>query len=245
MNIIGIIPARYNSSRFPGKPLVDIGGKPMIQRVYEQAQKSSRLKQVIIATDDERIFDVAKKFGALVYMTSDTHPSGTDRCAEVLEKLHDHTDVIINIQGDEPFIDPRQIDLLCHCFSDPQTEIATLVIPIKKNEELFNPNTPKVVFNTGQFALYFSRSPIPHYRGRNEKDWLDGSNYYKHIGLYGYRAETLRKITHMLPSPLELTESLEQLRWLENGIRIKIALTELETIAIDSPEDLKKISHLI
>jgi 3-deoxy-manno-octulosonate cytidylyltransferase (CMP-KDO synthetase) len=237
MNILGIIPARYHSTRFPGKPLSLIGEKLMIERVYTQSIKSS-LNDVIIATDDSRIYNQAKAFG-WVMMTGDHHQSGTDRCQEVVEKLGDKFDYVINIQGDEPFIDPEQINSLVSHLNG-KTEIATLIKKIEKPEHLFNPNVVKVVKGTANQALYFSRSPIPHVRGKSEQEWLDNQIFFKHIGLYAYRTDILKKITALKQSALEKTESLEQLRWLENGYAITTVETNLETFGIDSPEDLVK-----
>ena len=241
--IIGIIPARYASTRFPGKPLVDIRGKSMIQRVYEQAKKSSTLAEVIVATDDHRIQEAVSAFGGKACMTSENHPSGTDRCAEVVDALNLHCDAIINIQGDEPFIDPKQIDLVCSCFDDDRTELATLIKKISSSEVLFSPNSPKVIVDSEAFAIYFSRHPIPYLRGSEEKNWLNRHLFYQHIGIYGYRKDVLKKITQLAPSSLEKAESLEQLRWIENGYRIKTAVTTLETMAVDTPEDLTRILH--
>ncbi len=240
MKILGVIPARYASTRFPGKPLVDIAGKTMIQRVYEQALKSEKLDEVVVATDDERILLHIQELGYRAILTSSDHQSGTDRCAEVAEKLPGF-DVIINIQGDEPFIDPKQIDLLCSCFADAGTELATLIKPIKTLEELNNPNSPKVVLNRNNEAIYFSRHAIPYYRGKDEANQLEDITYYNHIGIYGYRTETLKAITKLPVSMLERAESLEQLRWIENGYRIKTSVTELETYAVDTPEDLERL----
>jgi 3-deoxy-manno-octulosonate cytidylyltransferase (CMP-KDO synthetase) len=241
--LIGIIPARYASTRFPGKPLIDIRGKTMIQRVYEQAAKSSRLQRVIVATDDERIEANVRKFGGEVCMTSSSHPSGTDRCAEVVTKFGLKNYAIINIQGDEPFIDPKQIDLVCDCFNDPKTELATLIKKISSSEILFSPNSPKVIVDNNQFAIYFSRQPLPFLRGVEESEWVNRHTFFQHIGIYGYRTDILGKITKLSPSILEKAESLEQLRWIENGFKIKTAETSLETIAIDTPEDLLKLPH--
>jgi 3-deoxy-manno-octulosonate cytidylyltransferase (CMP-KDO synthetase) len=240
MKIIGIIPARYASTRFPGKPLVDIGGKTMIQRVYEQALKCN-LAKVVIATDDDRIAAEVTRFGGEFVMTSDHHQSGTDRCAEVVKHLPDY-DVVINIQGDEPFIDPKQVSLIADCFIDPNVKLATLIKVIHTEHELFNVNIPKVVINSNQQAVYFSRHPIPFIRGaENHTDWLKSHQFYKHIGIYGYQTKTLLALTKLTPSSLELAESLEQLRWIENGYEIQTKVTDIETIAIDTPEDLKKI----
>lgn len=240
MNYLGIIPARYASTRFPGKPLVDMKGKPMIQRVYEQIQKS--LDNVYVATDDSRIFDAVKSFGGKVVMTSDKHTSGTDRCYEAVTKIGGNFDVIINIQGDEPFIKPSQIELLKSCFEkDKETQIATLIKAFNPNDDfdrLFNANTPKVVINKKMQAMYFSRSIIPYARGLHHQEWLKNHTYYKHIGLYAYKKEILNEITQLSQSDLEKIESLEQLRWLENGYVIKVAVTDEENIGIDTPEDM-------
>ena len=246
LNFAGIIPARFASTRFPGKPLVDIGGKSMIQRVYEQVSKV--LNDVYVATDDERIYDAVVAFGGKVIMTSDQHRSGTDRCYEAYTKLPTEFDVIINIQGDEPFIQPSQIEALKMCFEDETTQIATLVKPIAVSETdslLFNPNSPKVVLDKNNCALYFSRSPIPYRRGAEEKDWASLHTYYKHIGIYAYRTQVLAEITSLEPSILEMAESLEQLRWLENGYKIKVGFTDVETVGIDTPEDLEKVKDLL
>jgi 3-deoxy-manno-octulosonate cytidylyltransferase (CMP-KDO synthetase) len=241
MNILGIIPARYASTRFPGKPLVDIAGKSMIQRVYEQAKKCEHLAEVIVATDDERIYKHVHDFGGSAIITSPDHQSGTDRCAEVALK-HPQYEVIINIQGDEPYIDPEQISKLTSCFQNADTQIATLIKKVNSEQELFNINSPKVVINKLSEAVYFSRSPLPHIRGQEQTDWLKHYIYFKHIGIYGYRADILQQITKLPVSSLEKAESLEQLRWIENGYRIKVAETELETYAIDTPEDLEKLA---
>lgn len=242
MKILGVIPARFASTRFPGKPLVDIGGKSMIQRVYEQAKKCTALADVFVATDDERIFNHVIAFGGKVVMTATNHPSGTDRCAEVA-KMHPEYDVVINIQGDEPFIDPGQISKVAGCFGDANTQLATLVKKVSSTEELLNANTPKVVVNKLSEAIYFSRSPLPHIRGWQPENWLQSYPYFKHIGIYGYRADILQQVTQLPISPLELAESLEQLRWIDNGYRIKVAETELESQAIDVPEDLEKLKY--
>lgn len=241
MKFLGIIPARYASTRFPAKPLANLGGKMVIQRVYEQV--ISVLNDTIVATDDVRIADAVNAFGGKVVMTSTSHKSGTDRCFEAYTKTPGDFDVIINIQGDEPFIQPVQLQAIMDCFKDPQTQIATLVkpfIPSDGYDALENVNSPKVVVNKNMQALYFSRSIIPYFRNKDRKDWLAGHTYYKHIGLYAYRAEVLREITSLPQSPLEITESLEQLRWLENGYVIKVGISEVETIGIDTPEDLEK-----
>jgi 3-deoxy-manno-octulosonate cytidylyltransferase (CMP-KDO synthetase) len=240
MQILGIIPARFASTRFPGKPLVDIAGKSMIQRVYEQAKKCIHLTEVIVATDDIRIYDHVLNFGGVAIMTSTDHQSGTDRCAEVALQ-HPQYNVIINIQGDEPYIDPEQISKLAACFNNADTQLATLVKKIQTEHELFNVNSPKVIINKLSEAVYFSRSPLPHIRGQERQNWLSHFTYFKHIGIYGYRADVLQQVTKLPVSPLEKAESLEQLRWIENGYRIKVAETELETHAIDTPEDLANL----
>ena len=245
LRFVAIIPARYASTRFPGKPLVDIGGKTMIQRVYDQVSKV--LDDVYVATDDQRIFDNVRSFGGKVIMTSDAHRSGTDRCYEAFTKLDDWFDVVINVQGDEPFIQPEQIEALKNCFADEETQIATLVKKITERdgvEVLFNPNSPKVVIDKQNNALYFSRSPIPYKRGSDEKNWIAEHDYYKHVGVYAYRSEVLSQIVQIPPSKLELAESLEQLRWLENGLKIKAGFTDVETVGIDTPEDLEKIKGM-
>jgi 3-deoxy-manno-octulosonate cytidylyltransferase (CMP-KDO synthetase) len=241
MKTLGIIPARYASTRFPGKPLIDIHGKTMIQRVYEQATQAQLLQKVVVATDDSRIFDTVKNFGGEVMMTSATHPSGTDRCAEVLQHYPDF-DAVVNIQGDEPFIQPAQIDkTITILLKNKQIGIATLAKKITDAAFLHNSNIVKVVFDKKMNALYFSRHAIPFVRGVEAKDWLEHQNFYKHIGLYAFRAKTLLKIAHLPLASLEKSESLEQLRWLENSFRIGVALTDLETIGIDTPEDLERI----
>ncbi|MDP9080532.1 MAG: 3-deoxy-manno-octulosonate cytidylyltransferase [Bacteroidota bacterium] len=243
MTILGIIPARFASSRFPGKPLADIAGKSMIQRVYEQAKKCIHLTEVIVATDDTRIYDHVLHFGGVAIMTSSDHQSGTDRCAEVALQ-HPQYNVVINIQGDEPYIDPEQISKLAACFNNPDTQLATLVKKVLTEQELFNVNSPKVVVNKLSEAVYFSRSPLPHLRGQEQQNWLSHFTYFKHIGIYGYRADILQEVTKLPVSSLEKAESLEQLRWIENGYRIKVAETELETHAIDTPEDLEILRHI-
>ncbi len=242
MKIIGIIPARYASTRFPGKPLVDIQGKSMIQRVYEQCIKADKLSSVLIATDDQRIYDHVISFGGKAWMTSHEHQSGTDRCAEIIEsgKAGDW-DAVINIQGDEPYIHPEQINLLCEVMQEKSVAIGTLVKKIDAQSELFNHNNVKVVLNNKLDAIYFSRSPIPFNRNFPEDEWLKHSTYYKHIGIYGYKTKTLLEISKLAKTNLEITESLEQLRWIENGYQIKAAVTNLESIAIDTPDDLLKI----
>lgn len=240
MKSLGIIPARYASTRFPGKPLIDIGGKTMIRRVYEQSLQS-RLDKIVVATDDERIAEEVGRFGGEVILTAATHQSGTDRCAEVAEQFPDF-DIVVNIQGDEPFIAPEQINLVRDCFNHETVELATLIKKIEHNDELFNINIPKVVINEQQEALYFSRHPIPFLRNQEKENWLTAHSFYKHIGIYGYRRIILLALTRLRPSSLETAESLEQLRWLENGYRIRTQVTTLETLAIDTPDDLLKIN---
>ncbi|MDR2969734.1 MAG: 3-deoxy-manno-octulosonate cytidylyltransferase [Tannerellaceae bacterium] len=239
---IGIIPARYASSRFPGKPLADMKGKPMIRRVYEQV--CGVLDKVCVATDDQRIADAVNAFGGEAVLTSDKHRSGTDRCYEAWCKVGEGYNIIINIQGDEPFIRPEQIETLKACFADETVDIATLVKPFRADDDfetaLFNPNSPKVVLNKNGEAMYFSRSVIPYIRGEKHTEWLKAHTFYKHIGLYAYRADVLRDITQLSPSSLETAESLEQLRWLENGYKIKAGITHRETIGIDTPEDMER-----
>jgi 3-deoxy-manno-octulosonate cytidylyltransferase (CMP-KDO synthetase) len=242
----GIIPARYASSRFPGKPLALIGNKTMIQRVHEQACKS--LDHVFVATDDKRIFDAVEDFGGKAVMTSPDHHSGTDRCAEALTLIARETgatpDIVINIQGDEPFIKPEQIDLLKQCFTEETVEIATLVRKVEKGEDILNPNQPKVVINSAGDAMYFSRATIPYIRDTEISKWTRKHIYYKHIGLYAYRSDTLKRITLLRRSPLEIAESLEQNRWLENGFHIRTAVTLWESVGIDTPDDLEKARML-
>ncbi len=241
MNIVGIIPSRYASTRFPGKPLVDIAGKSMIQRVYEQAKKAKSLSEVFVATDDARIQEHVISFGGKVVMTSETHQSGTDRCFEAVNKIQGITDVIINIQGDEPFIHPEQIDLVASCFNSSDTGIATLAMKMKTSIDLFNPNIPKVIINKNKEAICFSRQAIPHIRGVEQSEWMNRFTFYKHIGIYAYRVEVLKEITSLQQSSLELAETLEQLRWIENGYKIKVEVTDFESVAIDAPEDLNKL----
>jgi 3-deoxy-manno-octulosonate cytidylyltransferase (CMP-KDO synthetase) len=244
---VGIIPARYESSRFPGKPLVMIGDKTMISRVCDQASRS--LENVYVATDDERIFDSVVNAGGKAVMTSSAHQSGTDRCAEAVDLIMKETglriDIVINIQGDEPFIQPEQIDLLKLCFCCAGTEIATLVRKCEPGEDIFNPNQPKVILDSAGNAIYFSRSVIPYMRDLKQEEWTAKHVFYKHIGLYAYTTGALKKITALRRSPLEIAESLEQNRWIENGYRIKTAVTRWESIGIDTPDDLEKAKLLI
>lgn len=246
MKFIGIIPARYASTRFPGKPLADICGKTMIERVYLQVKKA--LDEVWVATDDNRIYDTVKSFGGNVVMTSEAHRSGTDRCYEAYINIGSDADVVINIQGDEPFIEPSQIEEIKKCFDDNATQIATLARPFDPElgiDALFNPNTPKLVFDENMFAMYFSRSVIPYLRGVDKEDWAKKAQYYTHIGMYAYRADILKLITRLPQSPLELIESLEQLRWLQNGYKIKVGTSSCATIGIDTPEDLEQACRLL
>jgi 3-deoxy-manno-octulosonate cytidylyltransferase (CMP-KDO synthetase) len=241
MRFIGIIPARYASVRFPGKPLADMHGKPVIRRVYEQV--AGWMEDVVVATDDRRIFDAVASFGGNAVMTSESHKSGTDRCYEAYVRTGATHDAVVNIQGDEPFIRPSQIELLKACFDDPDTQIATLVKPFTPEDgldALFNPNAPKVAVNSRMQALYFSRSVIPCLRGKDPAEWLTHHTYYRHIGLYAYKAEALKAITSLPQSKLEIAESLEQLRWLENGYVIKTGVTQEETVGIDTPDDLQR-----
>lgn len=239
--ILGVIPARYASTRFPGKPLVLIGGKTMIQRVYEQAVLAEHISRVVVATDDERIYEHVRMFGGEVVRTRADHPSGTDRCAEVAAAYPD-AEFVLNIQGDEPFIQPQQIDLLAQTLLEQdQAGIATLAKPIDAEEVLDNPNIVKVVLSQSGEALYFSRYPVPYLRGSSPGNRLAHHTFYKHIGLYGFRRDLLQRITALAPTPLERAESLEQLRWLEHGFRITVRITDMETIGIDTPEDLERL----
>jgi 3-deoxy-manno-octulosonate cytidylyltransferase (CMP-KDO synthetase) len=246
MRFIGVIPARYASSRFPGKPLAILGGKPMIQRVYEQVAQV--LDDVYVATDDQRIFDTVTAFGGQVVMTSPDHKSGTDRIQEAVTTIGGDFDVVVNIQGDEPFIQRSQIETVCRCFEDPQTQIATLGKPFTVEmgiEALENPNSPKVVLDNQGYAMYFSRSIIPFIRGKEKVEWPGRYPFLKHIGLYAYRTEVLAEITRLPQSSLETAESLEQLRWLQNGYKIKVGTTDVETIGIDTPADLARAEEFL
>ncbi len=242
MTIFGIIPARYASTRFPAKPLAKIQDKSMIEWVYHRAAKAFEI--VAVATDDERIADEVKRFGGNVVMTSPNHRSGTDRCAEALFYMQKNTgkqaDVVVNIQGDEPFVDSNLLKELASCFDNQDTDIATIVKFIDNNEELFDPNCVKAVMDQSGKALYFSRSPIPYIRGSENKDWCTRHTFYKHLGLYAYRAKVLLQLTQLPPSSLEIAESLEQNRWLENGYSIHVKKTDHESISIDTPEDLTR-----
>ncbi len=244
MKTIGIIPARYASSRFPGKPLVDIGGRSMIQRVYERVAAAELVDQVIVATDDERILQNVKAFGGQALMTRLDHQSGTDRCAEVVEQI-ESAELIVNIQGDEPFIDPEQINQVIRPLKAERVEISTLARRIDQTEELFNANVVKVVLSQAQRALYFSRSPIPYLRNAPQTDWLKHAPYYKHIGLYGFRRSALLEVTTLPVSTYERAESLEQLRWLESGRQIFVGITAGETLGVDTPADLERARSLL
>ncbi len=243
---IAIIPARYASTRFPAKPLARLGGKPVIQRVYEQV--AGVLDEAVVATDDERIYEAVRAFGGRVEMTSTAHRSGTDRCWEAYCKQGRTYDVVVNVQGDEPFIRREQLEALKGCFDNPQTDIATLVKPFAEADGLAaleNPNSPKVVVDAQGQALYFSRSVIPYLRGVPREEWLSRHTFYKHIGIYAFRTEVLRAVTALPQSPLELAESLEQLRWLEKGYRIGVGISQVETVGIDTPEDLARAEEFL
>src|SRR5574344_1147029 len=243
MKFIGLIPARYASTRFPGKPLALLAGKPVIQHVYEQASKI--LDAVYVATDDERIYNKVEEFGGKAVMTSTEHHSGTDRIEEALLKVGGNFDVVVNIQGDEPFIQKSQIETLCKCFDDQITQIATLGKPFESIEAVENPNSPKIVIDNNGYAMYFSRSIIPYIRGKEQSEWLGNYPFLKHIGLYAYRREVLHEITRLPQSSLEIAESLEQLRWLQNGYKIKVGTTDVETIGIDTPADLQRTEEFL
>jgi len=243
--ILGIIPARYASSRFPGKPLIDIKGISMIQRVYLQAKKSGSLDEVIVATDDERIKKHVEGFGGIAMMTKEDHPSGTDRCFEVLKKTGFAYQQVINIQGDEPFINPSQIDLLASVLKDEEVELATLVIPVDSHELLFSEGEVKVIVNSNMEALCFSRMAIPFLKNVDKREWHTRFKFLRHVGIYGYRADILGKITQLKPSSLEMAESLEQMRWLENGYKIKVAETNHDSHCIDTPEDVERILNYL
>ena len=246
MKVIAIIPARYASTRFPAKPLAMLGGKPIVQRVYEAVAKA--VERVVVATDDERIYDAVAAFGGEVVMTSTEHQSGTDRCAEAFEKLGSKADIVINVQGDEPFIEPAQIESLIKCFENDTIDIATLVKPFSAEdsvEVLENPNSPKVVLNGANEAIYFSRSVIPYLRGVERGEWLKHHTFYKHVGIYAFRADVLGEVAQLQQTPLEKAEKLEQLRWLESGYKIGVGVTDIETVGIDTPEDLQRAESLL
>lgn len=243
LNFAAIIPARYGSTRFPGKPLADIHGKPMIQHVFERASKT--FSQCAVATDDDRIAYAVRSFGGEVIMTSDKHQSGTDRCAEAAKYAQNrfgwNIDVVVNIQGDEPFMHTSQLQQICSCFDEPDTKVATLVKAIDTEAELFDVNKPKVVIDNSNKAIYFSRNPIPYLRGKEKSEWVKCHRYLKHIGMYAYRIEVLNKITELKQSDLEMAESLEQLRWIQNGYTIHTAITDIENLSVDTPQDLAAI----
>lgn len=243
MKFIGIIPARYASTRFPGKPLALLGGKPVIQHVYEKV--AAVLEAAYVATDDERIYDVVKSFGGQVVMTRTDHKSGTDRIEEAIEKIGGELDVVVNVQGDEPFVAKSQLDTICHCFDDPTTQIATLGKPFESMEAVQNPNSPKIVVDNMGFAMYFSRSVIPYVRGKEKSSWLTHYPFLKHLGIYAYRKDVLRQVTQLPQSSLEIAESLEQLRWLQNGFKIKVGTTDVETVGIDTPQDLERAEEFL
>lgn len=244
MKVLGIIPSRYESSRFPGKPLIDLKGKSMIQRVYEQAVKAKLLTKVVVATDDQRIFDHVESFGGNVFMTSDSHPSGTDRCGEVALSYSD-MDIIVNIQGDEPLIIPEQINQLCSLFENNTIQIGTLAKKIDDVSTLSNPNRIKIALGKDQKALYFSRSPIPFNQGNELSEWLSQNDYFRHIGIYAYRRTILNEIVNLEPTIIEKQESLEQLRWLYHGYSIHVGFSEFETPNIDVPEDVAAVLDLL
>ena len=240
---IAIIPARYASTRFPGKPLAILGGKPVIQRVYEQV--TSVLDTAYVATDDARIYEAVAAFGGKAVMTRTDHKSGTDRIEEAIEKIGSDADVVVNIQGDEPFIHSSQIQTLCRCFDDPETQIATLGKPFDSVAAVENPNSPKIAVSNKCFALYFSRSVIPFVRGAERSEWLTRYPYLKHLGIYAYRREVLREITRLPQSSLEIAESVEQLRWLQNGYSSKVGTTDMETEGRDTPDDLERAENCL
>lgn len=246
MKFVALIPSRYASTRFPGKPLALLGGKPIVQWVYETTQ--SCFDATYVATDNEEIYNCVTSFGGKAIMTSSNHKSGTDRIHEAYNKLEEKYDVVVNVQGDEPFVAPQQLELLKTCFTDLETAIATLVKPFEKGCDwniINNPNTPKVVMDNKMHALYFSRSVIPYIRGKEQSEWSKSHQFYKHLGIYAYRSEVLRTIAQLPPSELELAESLEQLRWLQAGYTIKVGITDIETVGIDTPEDLVKAESLL
>lgn len=243
MKFIGIIPTRYASTRFPGKPLALLGGKPVIQHVYEKV--AAVLEAAYVATDDERIYDAVKSFGGQVVMTRTDHKSGTDRIEEAIEKIGGEWDVVVNVQGDEPFVAKSQLDTICHCFDDSTTQIATLGKPFESMEAVQNPNSPKIVVDNMGFAMYFSRSVIPYVRGKEESSWLTHYPFLKHLGIYAYRKDVLRQVTQLPQSSLEIAESLEQLRWLQNGFKIKVGTTDVETVGIDTPQDLERAEEFL
>ncbi|MCD4735016.1 MAG: 3-deoxy-manno-octulosonate cytidylyltransferase [Bacteroidales bacterium] len=241
MRVIGIIPARYQSSRFPGKPLVDIKGKSMIRRVYEQVSSCNNVTEVLVATDDKRIVDHVQDFGGKVVMTSSDHQTGTERCAEAFQLFNKEFEIVVNIQGDEPFIDPEQINSVISCFKTESVQIATLVKRITDREELSDPNLVRVVLGDQNNILYFSRQIIPYFRDDPIEKWLVNYTYYRHVGLYAFRPGVLTEIVKLPMAPPEKAESLEQLRWLYYGYKMKAAITDIESHSVDTPEDLLKI----
>jgi len=244
MKILGIIPARFGSTRFPGKPLVEINGKTMIQHVYERSIQCKSLSRVVVATDDERIFSHVKGFGGEVIMTSGEHRSGTDRCVETVKLLNEPYDAVINIQGDEPLINPNQLDLLSFCFNDDNCEIATLAVKVKSNDVLFDSSKIKVVLDSNHKAIYFSRHAIPFQQIAAEQ-WLANFDYLKHVGIYGFRADILKELGKLPPSSLESAESLEQLRWMENGYQIQVKITDFDSISVDIPSDVDRVIQIL
>lgn len=243
MKFIGVIPARYASSRFPGKPLARLGGKYVVERVYEKAAEV--FEQAVVATDDERIYDAVQAFGGRAVMTRADHKSGTDRIAEAMEKIGGAWDVVVNIQGDEPFVRREQLETICRCFDDADTQIATIGKPFADMQAVLNPNSPKIVVDRRGYAMYFSRSVIPFVRGVEQDEWLGHYPFLKHLGIYAYRTDVLRAITRLPQSALEKAESLEQLRWLENGYRIRVGVTDFETVGIDTPDDLRRAEEFL
>lgn len=243
MKFIGVIPARYASSRFPGKPLARLGGKYVVERVYEKAAEV--FEQAVVATDDARIYDAVQAFGGRAVMTRADHKSGTDRIAEAMEKIGGAWDVVVNIQGDEPFVRREQLETICRCFDDADTQIATIGKPFADMQAVLNPNSPKIVVDRRGYAMYFSRSVIPFVRGVEQDEWLGHYPFLKHLGIYAYRTDVLRAITRLPQSALEKAESLEQLRWLENGYRIRVGVTDFETVGIDTPDDLRRAEEFL
>ncbi len=243
MKFVGIIPARYASSRFPGKPLAKLGGKYVIQHVYEKV--ASVLENTYVATDDERIAHAVEDFGGNAVMTRADHKSGTDRIAEAIEKIGGQWDVVVNIQGDEPFIRQEQLHTICECFDDDRTQIATIGKPFTEMDAVENPNSPKIVVDNNGYAMYFSRSVIPFVRGIDREKWLNSFPFLKHLGIYAYRTDVLHEITRLPQSSLEKAERLEQLRWLQNGYKIKVGITDFETVGIDTPEDLVRAEKFL
>ncbi|MGN0092698.1 MAG: 3-deoxy-manno-octulosonate cytidylyltransferase [Alistipes sp.] len=246
MRYIAIIPARYASTRFPAKPLAILGGKPVIQRVYEQV--AGVMDETVVATDDSRIYRAVTDFGGRAEMTSTDHRSGTDRCWEAYCKHGGDYDIVVNVQGDEPFIQRSQLEAIKRCFDNLATDIATLVKPFSAEDGLAaleNPNSPKVVLDKEGRAIYFSRSVIPYLRGVDKSEWLSRHTFYKHIGIYAFRTDILRQVTSLPQSTLEKAESLEQLRWIENGYRIGVGISDIETIGIDTPDDLARAEQFL